>query len=130
MSLYTRAIHFKNDETLTITEEEMQAIQQALLSGNKWLKVQGEMISIDTVARIGNHHATAEMKKREAANMIRELELSGRSDLVDDQRRLQLSAAIEKSAELQASLPVISKSVKEQSDFMYWQDEHGIRHYS
>jgi hypothetical protein len=130
MTLYTRALHFKNGETLTITDKEMQSIQMAILAGHKWLKVQKQLISIDTVARIGNHHATAEMQKRQEADTIRELELAGRSALVDEHRRLIYVEASTRSPSLPKSTAVVSTPIADKPDCLYWEDEHGIRYYT
>ena len=130
MSFYIRALHFKNGDTLTITEEEMQSIKAAVLAGHKWLRVQNQLISIDTVARIGNHHASAEMTKRQEADTIRDLELSGRSDVVDEQRRLMFVRAESKSLSLPTASAVVSTQVDEKPDCLFWEDEHGNRYYS
>jgi hypothetical protein len=95
MNIYTRAIHFKNGDILTITEKELIAIQTAILQGKRWVIVQGELISADTIARIGNHHASAEIALREQANEERALLIAGKFDEVDERRRLVARSAIE-----------------------------------
>ena len=65
MSEYTRAIFFKDGKCLTITPKEEETIKTGLRAGAKWIDVQNEFISADSVSRIGSHHATAHMEKLE-----------------------------------------------------------------
>lgn len=91
MNEYTRAIHFKNGESKLITDDEMQKIAQVLDNydgKNKFLTIQGEMISIDTIARVGSHHATAETQNRNESDLQRTLELNGQKELVDARRKM------------------------------------------
>jgi len=98
MSLFTRAIFFKNGECLTITEQECEAVKFRLLAGDKFVEVQGNLISADTVARVGEHSATARMKKTEQATIENELLLSGREDIVLARKEKEKEIAIENIA--------------------------------
>lgn len=131
MNLYTRAIHFKNGETLTITDGELTASKNAILKGHRWIVVQGELISADTIARIGSHHATAEMAVRDRASSERVLIMAGRGDVVDEQRRLEAQATARHYAITQAAvLENEPKTAATQKDALSWRDENGEIHYS
>jgi hypothetical protein len=132
VNIYTRAIHFKNGDILTITEDELKAVQKAILGGNRWVRVQGELISADTIARIGNHHATAEIAVREEANNERNLILRGHSDLVDKRRKSLADATFNRHSNHRAKLPVkeAKEAAGEPQDVLSWTDTNGEIHYS
>jgi hypothetical protein len=131
MNIYTRAIHYKNGDILTITEEELIAIQDAILKGNRWVRVQGEMVSADTIARIGSHHATAEIALRDYANEERALEMIGQSDVVDKRREFLTEAAIKHHATTHKKLLArTNKPRSELPEVLHWKDENGEIHYS
>jgi hypothetical protein len=91
MNEYTRAIHFKNGESKLITDDEMGKIAMVLENydgKNKFITIQGEMISIDTIARVGSHHATAETQHRNESDLQRTLELNGQKESVDIRRKM------------------------------------------
>lgn len=94
MNKYTRALHFKNGQSILITDEEMLKISAMIEQGLRFVKVQGEMISVDTIARIGSHHATADLQKRNESDVQRALENGGKSALADARRELIKNKAI------------------------------------
>lgn len=131
MNIYTRAIHFKNGDILTITEQELIASKEAILKGNRWIVVQGDLISADTIARIGSHHATAEIAVRDHANEERKLMMAGQGDLVDKRRKLVAQAAIKHHEISQNKLLERTKKPRsELPEIMHWKDENGELHYS
>ena len=85
---FTKAIYFKDGKSLTITEQEVLAAKERLLDGDRWIEVQGNFISADNVARIGQHESTTEIKKWNETNLDRSLIAGGRQDLVDAKRKL------------------------------------------
>lgn len=131
MNIYTRAIHFKNGDILTISEDELNAVQKAILGGSRWVRIQGELVSTDTIARIGSHHATAEIAVREEANNDRNLVLLGHSDLVDKKRKSLADTAIKRQSIHQEKLPIKGKeSASKLQDVLSWSDANGETHYS
>ena len=85
---YTKAINFMSGEVLTITEQEAGAVEASIRAKEEWVKVQGQFINIKAISKIGNHHATPEMKKWNESNLDRALIGAGRSDLVETRRKL------------------------------------------
>ena len=85
---YTKSIYFKDGSSKTITDEEAKKIKDLLLQGNDWISVQGAFISKDTIARIDDHHATADIKKWNESDLDRKLIGAGRSDLVEARRQI------------------------------------------
>lgn len=131
MNIYTRAIHFKNGDILTITEDELIASKNAILKGNRWIVVQGELISADTIARIGSHHATAEIAMRDRANEDRKLLLAGRGDVVDERRRLEAEATARRYSFSPETTPAkIHGSGDVLKEALSWRDDNGEVHYS
>jgi hypothetical protein len=86
--MFTKALYTKNGDIVTLMESEAIGVMEALKAGEKWIVVQGEMFSSDTIARIGNHEMSAELKRVEHADIERSLVLGGRKDLVDSRRIL------------------------------------------
>jgi len=131
MNLYSRAIHFKNGDVLTITEDELRAVQVAILQGNRWFMVQGELISADTIARVGSHHATVEMALRDHANEERTLVLAGKGDVVDELRKQTARTTIEHHQKTPIMAQPKGKSARgPREDALYWKDENEEKHFS
>lgn len=63
--IYSKAIFLMSGEVITITEEDEKKIKQSLIDGAEWIGVQNELINAKSIAKIGNHHATAQMKRLE-----------------------------------------------------------------
>ena len=93
--MYTRAIYFKNGDVKTITESEFEGVKNALLKEQKWIQVQGAMISADTIARVDNHHDTAMQQKRTEYTSEMIMIAEGKGKLVDERRKLAQKLAIE-----------------------------------
>lgn len=127
---YTRAIFFKDGKTLTITDQEYQGIFKALAERVEWIEVQGNLISKDTIARLGNHEATAQMKKTQEANLERKLILEGQSDLVDMRRKLIEKKSIEHCQK--EEFPVLLENPEEDygSSMFYLDKKTGEKMYS
>lgn len=96
--MFTKAIYTKNGDVVTITEQEAAGLMNALQAGEKWIVVQGEMYSADTIARVGNHTMTTEIKRMAEADSERKLELSGGRSIIDAKRELKKKMAIERIA--------------------------------
>lgn len=129
--MFTKALYTKNGDVVTLTESEAKGVMEALRAGEKWVVVQGEMYSSDTIARVGNHEMSAEIKRVAEHDLDRKLELSGRRDLVDSKRMLQEKmsvAGLLKREEETLSLPM-SAEESENGDAEYWVDELGVKHY-
>lgn len=135
---YTHALHLMSGETITITEIQAKAIQQALISGAEWLPIGKELVNSKSVAKIGYHHATSDMKKREDANIDRMLELNGKGSLVDERRALAEKIAVKNTIQddrnlikvlEQKSLPM-SETESERGDADYYLNEFGEKMYN
>jgi hypothetical protein len=130
MNLYTRAIYFKNGDSLIITADELRGVQNAILQGNRWILVQGELISADTVARVGSHHATVEMAVRDQADEDRRLIMAGKENEVDERRRLEAEETARHFAATPEQLERRTREFRsELKDVMYWSDENQECHY-
>lgn len=130
--MYTKAIYTKNGDVVTITEGEAKGVMAALQSGEKWIVVQGEMYSADTIARIGNHEMSAEIKRTAEADLDRKLELSGGRDLVEAKRLLQKKMTVnrvikEETKEIAAAM---SNQESENGSSEYYLSESGEKMYS
>jgi len=62
---YSKAIYLMSGEVITITADEERSIKSHITQGSEWINIQGEMINIKAIAKIGNHHATAYMENLE-----------------------------------------------------------------
>lgn len=127
---YTRSIFFKDGKSLTITDQEYQGIFKALTDGMEWIEVQGNLINKDTIARLGNHEATAQMKKTQEANLERKLMLEGRADLVDARRKLIKQKSIEHCQK--EEFPALLENQEEDagSSMFYIDEKTGEKMYS
>jgi len=125
--MFTKALYTKNGDVVTLTEAEAKGVMTALQTGEKWVVVQGEMFSADTIARVGNHEMTAEINRTEHADLERRLVLSGQSDLVDARRLLKKNMAINSVLEARAGSVALEI---ETIDALHYFDEDGIKHYS
>lgn len=94
MNEYTRAVHFKNGESKLITDKEMEDIINFIGNGSKFVMVQRELVSVDTIARVGSHHDTAMQQKRNEADIQRNLEIGGQHALAENRRKLIKKTAI------------------------------------
>jgi len=92
---YEKAIYFKDGKCLTITRGEADGIISGLQSGGRWIDVQGELISADTIARVGTHHATAHIKKMAEADSERIMKIEGKGDVVELKKEEEKGIAIE-----------------------------------
>jgi len=92
---YTRSIYFKDGQNLTITEIESEAIKERIKAGDKFIEVQRNFISVDNIARIGQHSSTAQIKKLQEADEDMKLMLSGNYALLEKKRRLKEQKSIE-----------------------------------
>lgn len=63
--IYTKAIFLMSGEVITITPDEENLIKSTLKAGAEWIEVQGNLINAKSVSKVGDHHATAYMKKIE-----------------------------------------------------------------
>jgi hypothetical protein len=92
---FTKAIYFKDGKCLTITEKEAEGIIAGLNAGGKWVSVQGEFISADNIARIGNHTATAQIKSLEKSQAETEMKVLGKGSLVELKKEEEKKIAID-----------------------------------
>jgi hypothetical protein len=96
---YTKAIFLISGEVITITDKEFNAIVRIVEKKPEgFLKVQGQLINKRSIAKIGNHHATSDMKKWNDGNMDRALIAGGREDLVEMKRKLIKETAMNENA--------------------------------
>ena len=58
-----KAIHLKSGDMISITEQQCQQVQRDLLAGAEWVMIQGELLHKGTIARVGNHDMTVDMKR-------------------------------------------------------------------
>lgn len=94
MNQYTRAVHFKNNDSKLITDQEMENIIKNISGGAKFVMIQGELVSVDTIARVGAHHDTAMQQIRNESDLQRELVFSGNPELADARRKMIADKAI------------------------------------
>lgn len=130
--MFTKAIYTKNGDVVTITEQEAAGLMNALQAGEKWIVVQGEMYSADTIARVGNHTMTTEIKRTAEADSDRKLELSGGRDIIDAKRALQKKMTIKRiaSQETKQIAAAMSNEESENGNAEYYLDEYGQKMYS
>jgi len=107
--MFTKALYTKNGDVVTLTEAEAKGVMTALQTGEKWVVVQGEMFSADTIARVGNHEMSAELKRVEQADLDRKLVLSGRSDLVDAKRFLAKKMSVDHAMKAEAQMIALNQ---------------------
>lgn len=129
---FSKAIYTKNGDVVTLTESEAVGVMNALAQGQKWVVVQGEMYSTDTIARVGNHESSAQIKKVSEADMERKLELSGRRDLVDARRLLAKKMTVQRVLKEEDELLQLPMSAEESEngDSEYYLDQFGQKMYS
>lgn len=136
--MYTRALFFKDGSVKTITESEFEGVKNALLKEQKWVQVQGAIISADTIARVDSHHDTAMQQKRSEATAETTLMIEGKGELVDARRKLAQKMAIENAIKdnrkmieslEKKSLPM-SCEESESGNAEYYLNEFGEKMYS
>ncbi len=133
--MYTRAMFFKDGSVKTITESEFEGVKNALLKEQKWIQVQGAMISADTIARVDSHHDTAMQQKRTEATGEMVMIAEGKGDLVDARRALTQKMAIENAiksnkqeyARLEGKM---TSEEEEKGDAQFYLNEFGEKMYS
>ena len=89
---YYYAIYFFDGNMITITKEEMEQIKNDLTKGMEFIQVQGNMINVKNIARIGEHESTAQMKILDKASVENGLLVEGKGDLVDERKEKETSA--------------------------------------
>lgn len=62
---YTKAIYLMSGEVITITEVQEQTVKKLLAAGAEWVDIEGQFINSKSIAKIGSHHVTVEMKRLE-----------------------------------------------------------------
>lgn len=118
---FTKAIYFKDGKCLTITEDEAENIVAGLNAGGKWVDVQGEFISADNIARIGNHTSTTDIKKIKTSQSETEMKIAGKGDLIE------LKKADEEKKAIESALKEKKVMIGEPA---YYIDENGEKIYS
>jgi hypothetical protein len=149
---FTRAINLMSGEVITITEKEFQAVSEAIQAKEEWIRVQGQLINTKAIAKIGNHHATAEMKKMSGANLDRALMSAGRLDILEAKRKMVKDKAMkenEKDKDFERRLiggdpeairvynampderrGLMTAEESARGDAEYWVDDLGEKHFS
>jgi len=128
---YNRAIFFKDGNVITITDKEAYAVKTRLLAGDRFVEVQGNLISADNVARVGDHVMSAENKRIENASIETSMLIAGKDEQVKklrDLRKKLSMKSIQMEKEELLELPV----AKEEDDGapMYYLSEYGEKLYS
>jgi hypothetical protein len=83
--LYPKVIKMIGGENITITEDEFQAIKKELkIKPTGFIEVQGELINKISIAKVGNHHATAFMEKIEGHQKETDLKIKA-----DETKRIE-----------------------------------------
>lgn len=99
MITYTHKVHLMSGEVILITENQANAIKQAVVSGQEWIPIGEELVNPKSIAKIGVHHATSQERKQ-TENMIEmELVRNGKQDLVEMKRKLVREKTINHSVE-------------------------------
>ncbi len=74
---YTKVIKLIGGENITITESEYKAIVEELKNKpTGFIEVQGELINKASIAKVGNHHATAYMGRIDNRQKETDLKIS------------------------------------------------------
>jgi len=150
---YTHKIQLMNGEAILITENQAEAIKQAVINGDQWIVIGKELVNPKAISKIGYHHATNEEKKQNENMIEMALIKEGRNDLVDMKRKLvkekSIQHAIEKDKNFMEKLKAgnpealkvylnmpdnpakpISEIESARGDAEYWVDEFGVKHFS
>ena len=130
--MYTKAVFFKDGKHLTLTEQEAEGLKGRLIAGDRFVEVQGNFISADNIARIGNHEMSAEIKRVQSADVERSLLLEGKNEEVGKIRELKKSIAVRNHFKEREYLPELPMSEEEDArgDKMYYIGEGGQKMYS
>jgi len=91
---YSKALFLMSGEVITITEDEEKQVQQSLVAGAEWVSVQGNLINAKSISKIGNHHATSQIRSLEKSQAETEMKILGRYDLVDAKKEEEKGIAI------------------------------------
>lgn len=147
----TRVIYFKDGKHLTIGEEEFYAVKKEILSGKKFIHVQNNLISVNTISRVGSHEGAAEMIRREKGN--RQVGLPYDQKLLSTVERKEnsiIGSENKSDSKLYhddikndsrhgfGGVAMFAESIEsrgmtseedERGDSMFWVDDKGIKHY-
>jgi len=91
---YYYAIYFFDGKILTITAEEMDKIKADISRGAEFIQIQGNLINVKNIARIGEHESTALMKTMNRAAVENRLISQGKENLVEDRKEREKTRAI------------------------------------
>jgi len=82
-------------ESMLITENQNDAIQRAILNGDELIPVNGTLINVKAIAKVGTHQSTSEIKKINQADIDLKLNIAGKYKLVDERRKNTMKKSIE-----------------------------------
>lgn len=97
MTTNTHKIQLMSGETILITENQADAIKEAVRNGAEWIPVGEELINPKSIAKIGFHHATPVERKMTENNIEMKLAEAGRFDLIEMKRKLVKDKTIQHS---------------------------------
>ena len=66
-------------------------IKQRLIAGDKWLEVQGDLISHDNIARVGRHESTDFLKRIDNQQKLTSAKYNGTKPLIGSEYVKHLS---------------------------------------
>lgn len=89
---------FSGTQTL-ITEDQMNNIKTLIAKGAEFIPIGNDLVNVKSIARIGTHHATSQIKKIENNMLDIRLIESGRGDLVDRKRKLIKEKTVKQAIE-------------------------------
>jgi hypothetical protein len=143
---FTKIVHLIGGEKILITEKECDELVKMINEKPEgFVKIQNSLINKLSVAYIGNHDATADIKKLDNANLERKLKLAGRDDVLEkkklEEKRIAIESAMKQEEISEADLRVYLCSSDKPAELMtaeesargdaeYWVDELGEKHYS
>ncbi len=98
---YYYAIYFFDGNMITITAEEMAQIKNDITKGTQFIQIQGNLINVKNIARIGEHESTAQMKIMDRASVENRLLTNGKKNLVEDRKDKEKIRAINNVLKMQ-----------------------------
>lgn len=143
---FTKIVHLIGGEKILITEKECEDLVNLINKKPEgFVKIQNSLVNKISIAYIGDHSSTTDIKKTNNANLETKLKLEGKEDLLElkkeKERQIAIKSALESEqideAELRAYLnspdepaQLMTAEESARGDAEYWTDELGNKHYS
>ena len=93
----THKIQFFSGDSILLTEGQAEAIKKLIIKGSDFIPIGNDLVNVKSIAKIGTHHATNQIRRVQENMTDIKLVEAGRRDLVDKRRELIKAKTIKHS---------------------------------